>query len=87
MAGAGVAIGPLALVADDLASGVLVAPRGFLADGSCYQLMAPRAAVDDGDVFHTVLVWLRTACEGLVPPPPPAVGKRQQSPKRGPRQA
>ncbi|CAN7509372.1 LysR family transcriptional regulator [Acidovorax sp. LjRoot118] len=82
VAGAGVAIGPLALVADDLASGVLCAPRGFVADGSCYQLMAPRAAVDDGCVFHTVLVWLRAACEGLVPPPPLAVEKRPRSPKR-----
>lgn len=87
VAGAGVAIGPLALVADDLASGVLCAPRGFVADGSCYQLMAPRAGVDDGGAFNTVLVWLRAACEGLVPPPSPAVGKRQQSPKRGPRHA
>ena len=87
VAGAGVAIGPLALVADDLASGVLCAPRGFVADGSCYQLMAPRAGVDDGGAFNTVLVWLRAACEGLVPPPPPAVGKRQQSPKRGSRKA
>ncbi|RQO82451.1 LysR family transcriptional regulator [Acidovorax sp. FJL06] len=85
VAGAGVAIGPLALVADDLASGVLCAPRGFVADGSCYQLMAPRAAEDGDGVFHTVLAWLRSACEGLLPPPqPPAVGKRQQSLQRGP---
>lgn len=87
VAGAGVTIGPLALVADDLASGVLVAPRGFVADGSCYQLMAPRTEEGGDGVFHTVLAWLRSACEGLAPPsssPPPAVGKRQQSPKRGP---
>jgi DNA-binding transcriptional LysR family regulator len=31
IAGAGIAIGPLALVADDLASGTLCAPHGFLA--------------------------------------------------------
>lgn len=84
VAGAGVAIGPLALVADDLASGVLVAPRGFVADGSCYQLMAPRAGVSEegGDAFHTVLAWLRAACEDLPFAAPPTVGKRPQSPKR-----
>jgi DNA-binding transcriptional LysR family regulator len=84
VAGAGVAIGPLALVADDLASGVLCAPCGFVADGSCYQLMAPRAGAQEGagDAFHAVLAWLRAACEELPATRPPTVGKRPQSPKR-----
>lgn len=84
VAGAGVAIGPLALVADDLASGVLCAPCGFVADGSSYQLMAPRAGVQEGpgDAFHAVLAWLRAACQELPATSPPTVGKRPQSPKR-----
>lgn len=58
VAGAGTAIGPVALVADDIASGTLVAPRGFTPDGTSYVLMAPRATVD-GVVFAKVLEWLR----------------------------
>lgn len=64
VAGAGVAIGPVALVADDLAAGVLCAPRGFVADGSRYLLMAPRDAGDSA-AFTTVLAWLREACGAL----------------------
>lgn len=64
VAGAGVAIGPAALVADDLAAGVLCAPRGFVADGTRYLLMAPLAA-GDGVVFASVLAWLRSACQSL----------------------
>lgn len=58
VAGAGVAIGPLALVADDLASGTLCAPRGFVADGSHYVLMSPRPVQDEAS-FALVLDWLR----------------------------
>lgn len=68
VAGAGVAIGPLALVADDLASGVLCAPHGFVPDGSCYQLMALQGGAAGGmedEAFHTVLGWLRSACAGM----------------------
>lgn len=60
VAGAGSAIGPIALVIDDIASGTLVAPRGFTPDGSRYILMAPRATVD-GAMFAKVLEWLRVA--------------------------
>ena len=59
VAGAGIAIGPLALVADDLASGTLCAPRGFVADGSHYVLMSPRPVHDEAR-FALVLEWLRT---------------------------
>lgn len=64
VAGAGIAIGPVALVADDLAAGVLCAPHGFVADGSRYLLMAP-AGEGDRAAFAAVLAWLRLACQSL----------------------
>lgn len=57
VSGAGIAIGPLALVADDIASGVLVAPRGFIEDGSEYVLMTP-AGKENHPVFKALLEWL-----------------------------
>jgi DNA-binding transcriptional LysR family regulator len=39
-AGIGIAIGPKRLVADEIASGILTAPFGFIADGSSYHLLA-----------------------------------------------
>lgn len=42
-AGIGIAIGPKRLVEDDIASGILTAPFGFIADGSSYHLLAPEA--------------------------------------------
>jgi LysR family transcriptional regulator, glycine cleavage system transcriptional activator len=60
VAGTGVAIGPAALVADDIESGVLVAPHGFAADGTQYVLMANRANLDI-PIFNAVLNWLRAA--------------------------
>ncbi|MBS79263.1 LysR family transcriptional regulator [Variovorax sp.] len=42
VAGLGVAIGPWHLVCDDLESGVLAAPLGFVADGSGYFLLSPQ---------------------------------------------
>lgn len=64
VAGAGVAIGPVALVADDLASGALAAPRGFVADGSRYMLLAPGTAHDPG-LYRVVLDWLETTSRDL----------------------
>lgn len=63
-AGAGIAIGPIALVADDIASGVLTAPRGFVADGSHYVLMAPASRRPDS-TFDSVLSWLRSQADKL----------------------
>jgi LysR family glycine cleavage system transcriptional activator len=60
VAGAGIAIGPFALVADDLVSGALLAPCGFVEDGTQYILMKPRASSDVGP-FDTVLNWLKNA--------------------------
>lgn len=56
-AGAGVAIGPEALVADDLAAGALTAPFGFVADGTSYVLLAPEGTIDDM-AFGRVVAWL-----------------------------
>lgn len=64
VAGGRIAIGPVALVADDLATGALCAPRGLVADGSRYLLMAPMG--EGGRAASTaVLAWLRGACESL----------------------
>jgi LysR family transcriptional regulator, glycine cleavage system transcriptional activator len=60
VAGMGIAIGPAALVADDIASGALVAPHGFVADGSQYILMAHRTNFE-GVTFNAVFAWLRSS--------------------------
>lgn len=58
VAGLGVAIGPWHLVRDDLESGVLVAPMGFVEDGSHYCLLTP-APVKDGSAQSMLLDWLK----------------------------
>ncbi|WDZ96565.1 LysR family transcriptional regulator [Herbaspirillum sp. WKF16] len=58
VAGLGVAIGPWQLVRDDIASGVLAAPLGFVGDGSHYCLLSP-APIDAGSVQDDLLAWLR----------------------------
>ncbi len=57
-AGLGLAIGPWALVRDDLEAGLLEAPFGFLADGTVYELLAP-APVEPGTPAAALLEWLR----------------------------
>jgi len=59
VAGLGVAIGPWHLVRDDLESGVLVAPMGFVEDGSHYCLLTP-APVKDGSAQWALRDWLKT---------------------------
>ncbi len=46
VAGIGVAIGPWQLVRDDVESGILAAPLGFVEDGTVYDLLAPAAIVE-----------------------------------------
>ncbi|OWY28198.1 LysR family transcriptional regulator [Herbaspirillum robiniae] len=58
VAGLGVAIGPWQLVRDDLESGVLVAPLGFVEDGSRYCLLSARQLPSDGPQA-SLLAWLR----------------------------
>jgi LysR family transcriptional regulator, glycine cleavage system transcriptional activator len=61
--GLGVAIGPLALVRDDLEAGRLVAPFGFRPDGSAYLLLT---ALPPGDERVAVLLgWLRDQARPL----------------------
>ncbi|MFT4269265.1 MAG: LysR family transcriptional regulator [Xenophilus sp.] len=58
VAGLGVAIGPWHLVRDDLDSGVLAAPLGFIEDGSRYCLLSPKPLPSDGPQAD-LLAWLR----------------------------
>ncbi|RQS50630.1 LysR family transcriptional regulator [Burkholderia sp. Bp8984] len=58
VAGLGVAVGPWHLVRDDLESGVLVAPMGFVEDGSHYCLLTPEP-VKDGSAQSDLLGWLK----------------------------
>lgn len=60
VAGLGVAMGPWHLVQDDLARGLLVAPLGFVADGSRDWLLSSRdATAPHADAHHALLEWLR----------------------------
>ena len=61
VAGIGVAIGPWHLVRDDLDSGILAAPFGFLEDGSGYSLLVP-AAIKAGSSQSKLLDWLLAVC-------------------------
>jgi DNA-binding transcriptional LysR family regulator len=63
VAGLGVAIGPWHLVRDDIQSGVLVAPLGFVEDGSRYCLLSP-AAPKAGSLEMVLLEWLQ-AMDGM----------------------
>ncbi|SDX53855.1 LysR substrate-binding domain-containing protein [Lysobacter enzymogenes] len=57
-AGVGVAIGPWQLVRDEIESGVLAAPLGFVADGSAYYLLSPTPA-RAGSPAALLAQWLR----------------------------
>lgn len=59
VAGLGLAVGPWQLVRDDIASGVLAAPMGFVEDGSRYCLLSPAPAAQDG-LHAQLLRWLRS---------------------------
>ena len=59
VAGLGVAIGPWHLVRDDLESGMLSAPLGFVEDGSRYCLLSPTPLLAASPQAH-LLAWLRT---------------------------
>jgi DNA-binding transcriptional LysR family regulator len=59
VAGLGLAIGPWQLVRDDIASGVLAAPTGFVEDGSRYCLLSP-APPAAGSIPAQLLGWLRS---------------------------
>lgn len=58
VAGLGVAIGPWHLVRDDIQSGVLAAPLGFIEDGSRYCLLSPKPP-QPGSLEMDLLNWLQ----------------------------
>ncbi|MGC5701359.1 LysR family transcriptional regulator [Pseudomonas sp. NFXW11] len=60
VAGLGLAIAPWQLVRDDLASGLLCAPFDFVADGSAYYLLSPKA-IDEHSAAGRLLNWIRAA--------------------------
>ncbi|MFE5486953.1 LysR family transcriptional regulator [Streptomyces sp. NPDC056527] len=64
VAGVGVAIGPYALVHDDLMRGQLVAPFGLVADGTGYHLLSPQPPEQDGRIAG-LLGWLRSQAAEL----------------------
>ncbi|MFM4825361.1 LysR family transcriptional regulator [Aeromonas bivalvium] len=57
VAGLGVAIGPYRQVCDDIEAGLLVAPLGFVPDGTAYHLLAP-APPEPGSPHETLANWL-----------------------------
>jgi LysR family transcriptional regulator, glycine cleavage system transcriptional activator len=63
VAGLGVAIGPWHLVQDDLASGILTAPLGFIADWSSYQLLSLTPLAPSAPAVK-VRDWLRSVATG-----------------------
>lgn len=63
-AGVGTAIGPYALVHDDLEQGRLAAPHGFVPDGTDYYLLGRRPPEDDARIA-LLLSWLRTQAARL----------------------
>ncbi|MFJ9828592.1 LysR family transcriptional regulator [Streptomyces sp. NPDC101160] len=69
VAGVGVAVGPYALVRDDLVRGQLAAPYGFVADGTGYGLLSPRPPERDART-GALLGWLREQAADLTPPAP-----------------
>ncbi|WP_255720259.1 LysR family transcriptional regulator [Oryzibacter oryziterrae] len=61
-AGIGVAIGPWQMVRDEIASGILAAPCGFVADGSSYVLLSPDKPHAARAATHEALLsWLKSA--------------------------
>jgi DNA-binding transcriptional LysR family regulator len=66
-AGLGVAIGPLALVQQDVEAGALVAPFGFVSDNSAYYLLSPDSISGDRRA-ETLLLWLRAQAASAASP-------------------
>ena len=59
VAGLGVAIGPYRQVCDDIEAGLLVAPLGFVPDGTGYHLLAP-APPEPGSPHDILVNWLHS---------------------------
>lgn len=63
VAGVGVAIGPWQQVRDDVASGLLSAPFGFMPDGSGYCLLTPQE-IRPGSALARLADWLKLSADG-----------------------
>jgi DNA-binding transcriptional LysR family regulator len=63
-AGVGVAIAPYAVARDDLERGQLVAPFGFVPDGTSYYLLGRQSSGQDGRVGR-LTEWLRAETRRL----------------------
>lgn len=63
-AGVGVAIAPYAVVRDDLERGHLIAPFGFVPDGSSYYLLSRQSPEQDGRV-RQLTAWLQAKTSQL----------------------
>ncbi|MDX3524737.1 LysR substrate-binding domain-containing protein [Streptomyces scabiei] len=63
-AGVGVAIAPYAVARDDLERGQLVAPFGFVPDGTSYYLLGRQSPEQDGRV-RRLTAWLRARTSPL----------------------
>ncbi|WP_328549722.1 LysR substrate-binding domain-containing protein [Streptomyces sp. NBC_00366] len=63
-AGVGVAIAPYAVVRDDLERGQLVAPFGFVPDGTSYHLLSRQSPEQDGRV-RQLTAWLQARTSQL----------------------
>ncbi|MCO7597157.1 MULTISPECIES: LysR substrate-binding domain-containing protein [Pseudomonas] len=64
-AGLGLAIASALMVRDELDSGQLQAPFGFLRDGSAYHLLSPRP-LDDGGKRQCFVEWVMAECQACL---------------------
>ncbi|CAM3759186.1 HTH-type transcriptional regulator TrpI [Pseudomonas reidholzensis] len=64
-AGLGMAIASALMVSDELDSGQLHAPRGFLRDGSAYHLLSPQP-LDDGSHRQRFAEWVSAECQACL---------------------
>lgn len=58
ISGQGVTVASFLMVEDELQSGQLVAPQGFIEDGSAYYLLAPKAPIH-GSALAFFIGWLK----------------------------
>jgi DNA-binding transcriptional LysR family regulator len=64
-AGLGIAMGSALMVCDELESGQLQAPYGFICDGSAYHLLSPQP-LDDGGKRQRFAAWVLAECQGCL---------------------
>lgn len=81
VAGVGVAIGPWELVKDDIESGLLSAPLGFIPDGSAYYLLTARRAMDT-EAHTLVSSWLLGIAQEKSETPARTSKRRRSSPPK-----